>query len=78
MRISNTDLAKANVAYNFGEFKEWYIGGAPRDVRERYTIDFPRHHRLLKGIWSTVSHFTESILFPFTGIISPCSHLKDV
>nr|XP_040026949.1 laminin subunit alpha-3-like isoform X2 [Gasterosteus aculeatus aculeatus] len=38
VRISNTDLAKANVAYNFGEFKEWYIGGAPRDVRERYNI----------------------------------------
>ncbi|XP_062413741.1 laminin subunit alpha-3-like isoform X1 [Pungitius pungitius] len=38
VRIGTTVVASVKASYNFDGFKECYIGGAPKDVRERYNI----------------------------------------
>ncbi len=36
VRINGKTVAAVKVAYNKDEFKEFYIGGVPQDLRERY------------------------------------------
>uniref|UniRef100_A0A667Z1C3 Si:ch211-241e1.3 n=1 Tax=Myripristis murdjan TaxID=586833 RepID=A0A667Z1C3_9TELE len=38
VRKSNKDLVHADVEYTKGDFKEYYIGGAPQDLREKNNI----------------------------------------
>lgn len=36
VRINSKTVAKAKVLYSKDEFKEFYIGGAPQNLREKY------------------------------------------
>lgn len=38
VRVNNKDVATAQAVYSNNEFKEYYIGGAPQDLRERYVV----------------------------------------
>lgn len=35
-RVASEEVAKANAAYKSDQFKEFYIGGLPQELRERY------------------------------------------
>lgn len=35
VRMAGKDMALAQAVYNKDDFKEYYIGGAPQDLRER-------------------------------------------
>lgn len=35
VRMASKEVASAQAAYKNDDFKEYYIGGAPKDLRER-------------------------------------------
>lgn len=38
VRFLSTEVAKAEAPYDMAEFKDYYIGGVPQDLRERFVI----------------------------------------
>lgn len=38
VRFGSDLVAKADGSYQIDEFKEYYIGGAPQDFRERFVV----------------------------------------
>ncbi|KAJ4936999.1 hypothetical protein JOQ06_001583, partial [Pogonophryne albipinna] len=38
VRMAKEEVARATVVYNYKAFKEFYIGGAPTELREKYNI----------------------------------------
>lgn len=38
VRLASDIVATALLAYKIDEFKEYYIGGAPQDLREKYVV----------------------------------------
>lgn len=50
VRVANKEVAKANAAYTNSKFKEFYVGGAPQDLRERFNITMQPFKGCLKTL----------------------------
>ncbi|XP_008332400.1 laminin subunit alpha-3 isoform X3 [Cynoglossus semilaevis] len=50
VRVANTDVAVTTAAFTNEGFKEFYIGGAPRDVRERHNITIQPFKACMKNL----------------------------
>lgn len=63
VRVSNIDVVTAQADYKNNKFLEYYVGGAPQELREKYVpIIFSLHRCLLWVRWSILSHFMENNL----------------
>lgn len=38
VRVNNKEVASVQAQFSNEDFKEYYIGGAPQDMRERYVV----------------------------------------
>lgn len=46
--MAKEEVARATVVYNYKAFKDFYIGGAPTELREKYVvINFPLNYCML-------------------------------
>lgn len=87
VRIASKTVATAQSTYNIDEFKEYYIGGAPQDLREKYVvIIFPPNHYVLQVRWSAFSripgfsvclHRYNITIGPFKGCMSNLKQQRD-
>uniref|UniRef100_A0A8D3DAP7 Laminin subunit alpha 3 n=1 Tax=Scophthalmus maximus TaxID=52904 RepID=A0A8D3DAP7_SCOMX len=49
-RVDNKEVAKGKAAFSNGEFKEFYVGGAPQDLREIHNITIQPFKGCLKNL----------------------------
>ncbi|KAM9349369.1 laminin subunit alpha-3-like [Symphorus nematophorus] len=50
VRVGKEELASAQAVYRNDDFKEYYIGGAPQDLREKYNITMQPFKGCLKNL----------------------------
>ncbi|XP_061878635.1 laminin subunit alpha-3-like isoform X1 [Entelurus aequoreus] len=50
VRIANKEVATANVPFDHNDFQEYYIGGAPQDLREKNNISIQAFRGCLKNV----------------------------
>ncbi|XP_034090494.1 laminin subunit alpha-3-like isoform X3 [Gymnodraco acuticeps] len=63
VRMAKEEVARATVVYNYKAFKEFYIGGAPTELREKYNITMQPFKGCMRNlkIGSENEHLVEQV-----------------